>query len=71
MASSIKYAGAVIVVVAAIALSSVTLLPSAVDRLQFNTASLSRELQIWRSKGQYYVHTKWVLAHSQLRFGRV
>lgn len=58
MAGMTSYTSAVFVAIAASALASVTLLPFAMDRLQFNTATLSQELQTWRSKGQYYMHTK-------------
>ena len=58
MAGAAKYAGAVAVTLIGILVSSISLLPVAVDRLEFNSASLSRELQIWRSQGQYYVHNR-------------
>ena len=58
MAGAAKYTGAVVVTLIGVLLSSVSLLPVAVDRLEFNSASLSRELQIWRSQGQYYVHNR-------------
>lgn len=61
MAGNAAYSGAVLVACAAILLSFVTFLPVAVDRVQLNTASLSRELQAWRASGQYYVHTKYAL----------
>ena len=57
MASAARYTGAMVALVG-IVLSSVSLLPVAVDRLEFNSASLSRELQIWRSQGQYYMHNR-------------
>lgn len=50
--------GAVLAGCAAVVLSLFSLVPVAVDRVQLNTASLSRELQAWRARGQYYVHTK-------------
>ena len=58
MAGAAKYTGAAVVTLIGIVLSSVSLLPVAVDRLEFNSASLSRELQIWRSEGQFYVHNR-------------
>jgi len=58
MAGAANYTGAVVVALIGIVLSSVSLLPVAVDRLEFNSASLSRELQMWRSQGQYYVHNR-------------
>ncbi len=58
MAGAANYTGAVVVTLIGIVLSSVSLLPVAVDRLEFNSASLSRELQMWRSQGQYYVHNR-------------
>ena len=45
MAGAAKYAGAVAVTLIGILVSSISLLPVAVDRLEFNSASLSRELQ--------------------------
>lgn len=50
--------GAVLAGTVAIVLSLVSLVPVAVDRVQLNTASLSQELQAWRARGQYYVHTQ-------------
>ncbi len=58
MVGAAKYTGAVVVTLIGIVFSSISLLPVAVDRLEFNSASLSRELQIWRSQGQYYVHNR-------------
>ena len=58
MADQAARAVAILVAVLAVLVSAVSLVPVAVDHLQLNTASLSRDLQNWRARGQYYVHTK-------------
>ena len=55
-------ARALLVAVVAVLFSAIALVPVAVDRLQPNTAFLSRDLQAWRARGQYYVHTKYDLS---------
>ena len=58
MSSGLSLHGTTLVGFLVVVLSLVSLIPVAVDRVQLNTASLSRELQTWRARGQYYVHTK-------------
>ncbi len=58
MPGAAKYTGVVVMTLIGIGLSSVSLLPVAVDRLEFNSASLSLGLQTWRSQGQFYVHNR-------------
>lgn len=44
----------------AVLLSCVALWPAIVSQGQFNTADLSPRLQAWRSKGQYYLHHRYL-----------
>ena len=55
---SISARALAVAVIAVLLLSAIALVPVVVDRLQLNTASLSRDLQAWRAGGQYYLHTK-------------